>query len=93
MRLHYRALGDDNWRQGTSANMSRTGVLFQGERPLGLRTPVELSFELPVSILGERGAQVICRGEIARSSAPGADDTPAILAATIEAYQFVRVTG
>ena len=66
--LCYRVVGDDVWRFGTSTNMSRSGLLFVGDLPLEPPTHIEVTFELPVSISGERGAQVMCKGTIARSS-------------------------
>jgi hypothetical protein len=88
--LHYRVVGDDMWRFGTSTNMSRSGLLFVGDLSLKPRTRIEVTFELPVSIPGERGAQVMCRGTIARSSTAHAVDNGVALATTIDAYRFVR---
>jgi hypothetical protein len=88
--LYYRVVGDDVWRFGTSTNMSRSGLLFVGDLSLKPKTRIEVTFEFPVSIPGERGAQVMCRGTIARSSPAHAADNSVALATTIDAYRFVR---
>lgn len=89
LRLRYRAVGDPTWGTGESTNISRTGLLFRGDRPVEARTPVEFSFKLPVAIPGEPPANVRCLGEIVRhaSSEPGGAPE---LGATILDYQFVR---
>ncbi len=92
MPLCYRALGDNVWRFGTSANMSSSGLLFVGEVPLEPQMRVEVSFELPVSIPGERGTQMMCRGTIARSTT-SLTNALVIVAATIDNYRLVRITG
>lgn len=88
--LCYRPLGDEVWRFGTSTNMSRSGLLFVGDVSLEPQTRVEVSFELPVLIPGERGTQMMCRGTIARSTASRVN-TIIALATTIEVYRFVRI--
>jgi hypothetical protein len=65
-------------------------MLFRADAPLEPNTLVELSFQLPLTISGERGAQVMCRGAIARTAESLAGSEP-LIAATIDLYQFVRV--
>ena len=89
--LSYRVVGDEVWRHGTSANMSRSGLLFVGELPLAPQTRIEVTFALPLSIPGERGAQVMCRGTIARSSPVDRVDDAVALATTIDVYRLVRI--
>lgn len=91
MSLCYRVVGDDVWRFGTSTNMSRSGLLFVGDLRLEPQTRIEATFELPVSIPGERGAQVMCRGTIARSSPADRTGDVVTLATTIDAYRLVRI--
>jgi hypothetical protein len=90
--LCYRALGDSVWRFGTSANMSSSGLLFVGDMPLEPQMRLEVSFELPVSIPGERGTQMMCRGTIARSTT-SLTNTLVVVAATIDTYRLVRISG
>jgi hypothetical protein len=86
--LRYRAVGERDWSSGQSANISRSGVLFRADRALPLETPVELAFKLPVKLLGELAARVVCSGEIVRA-AEGPKQS-ATLAATIVRFRLGR---
>jgi hypothetical protein len=90
--LCYRALGEDVWRFGTSTNMSSSGLLFVGDVSLDLQMRVEVSFALPVSIPGERGTQMMCRGTIARSTM-SLTNTLVAMATTIDNYRLVKIAG
>jgi hypothetical protein len=86
--IRYRASGEVAWDEGTTENISRTGVLFRTERLLKEGTAVDMSFVLPVEMGGESRAEVSCRGRIVRTQSDiGAR---AALAATISNYHFGR---
>ncbi len=86
--IRYRAVGEPEWRSGQSANISRSGVLFRGEEILLPETRVELILRLPLMLLGEPGAEVVCAGEVVRTVATTGQ--PATLAATIAQFRFER---
>jgi hypothetical protein len=86
--LRYRAVGDPDWSSGQATNISRSGVLFRAERALPLDTPVELVFRLPLRLLGELAADVICSGEVVRTIE--GPKPRAMLAATIAQFRFAR---
>jgi PAS domain S-box-containing protein len=90
--LRYRPLGENNWRPGTTENISRSGLLFQAQELLLPNAPLEISLVLPPEIAGLAATEVICRGEVVRSveaqgQGPGEGVTPA-LAAKILQYHF-----
>jgi hypothetical protein len=89
--LHYRTSGELDWYAASTENISRTGVLFRGERLLEVDTPVEIKFETlwlpPLEPAGM--ADVIWRGSIVRTVLPTASDTRAALGAKISQSQFV----
>jgi hypothetical protein len=91
LRLHYRSSGGDDWYEASTDNISRTGVLFRGERLLKVDTPVEMKFEtLWLPPLEPAGVtDVIWRGSIVRAVLPVASDKRAALAAKISQSQFV----
>ena len=86
--VRYRAVGEPRWSSGQSANISRSGVLFHAEQILLPETRVELVLRLPLMLLGEPGAEVVCSGEVVRTVASAG--RPATLAATIAQFRFVR---
>ncbi len=90
--LRYRPLGEQNWRAGTTENISRSGLLFQAQELLHPSAILEISLVLPAEIAGLAATEVICRGEVVRSvEAQGQGVSPA-LAAKILQYHFQHGT-
>jgi PAS domain S-box-containing protein len=90
--LRYRQLGEQNWRAGTTENISRSGLLFQAQELLHPNALLEISLVLPAEIAGLAATEVICRGEVVRSiEAQGQGLSPA-LAAKILQYHFQHGT-
>jgi PAS domain S-box-containing protein len=90
--LRYRPLGEENWRPGTTENISRSGLLFQAQELLHPNALLEISLVLPAEIAGLAATEVICRGEVVRSvEAQGQSVSPA-LAAKILQYHFQHGT-
>ena len=88
--VRYRALGGDDWHEGSSENMSRTGLLFRTDRLLPVSTAVEMLVTLPV---GPGGAEIRCRGSVVRAVPPASPDSLPALAATISNFRFLRGSG
>jgi len=84
--LRYRRLGEKNWHDGQTQNISRSGMLFQAEEPLQPAVQLEINLVLPAEIAGLSATEVVCRGEVVRAVNGGAV-TPA-LAARILQYHF-----
>ncbi len=90
--VRYRPSGEMDWIDGKTENISRSGVLFEGERYLDLSTPIEINFKLPAEI-GGQDAEVACRGLIVRTILPPATDAAPSLAAKILDYWIVPGPG
>jgi PilZ domain-containing protein len=91
----YRALGESGWRRATTENISKSGVLFHGEEPLGSKTPVDLRFQTLVlpPVESTAVADVFCRADIVRiMPATGRYARPK-LAARIHSYEFRPARG
>ncbi len=86
--LLYRPLGEQNWRPGTTENISRSGVLFQAQEILLPSAPLEISLVLPAEIAGLDSTEVVCRGEVVRSVAAQGPSVSSFLAARILQYDF-----
>jgi len=77
-------MGESIWRDGTSQNVSHTGVLFLPEAALSLNTSIELMLEMPAEMPASKG-MLLRRGRIVRGVAPSAlRDRPAYAAAAFE---------
>ena len=86
--LKYRLVGDRDWREGTTENISRSGMLFRAEEMVSPSALVEINMVLPVEIAGLAAAEVICRGEVVRTLQPEKTSQHPALAAKILQYQF-----
>jgi hypothetical protein len=88
--IRYLAGGASIWREGTIENISTSGVLLCTDQLLEVDTSVEMRFVLPVELIGECAAEVVCRGVVVRSfRTEGIEDT-AKVAAKIISSRFLR---
>ncbi len=86
--LKYRQLGQNNWRSGTTENISRSGLLFHAEEPLAPNALLEINLVLPPEIAGLSAAEVVCRGEVVRAADEVNQGMGPALAAKILQYHF-----
>jgi hypothetical protein len=88
--VRYRKPHTSKWFEGTTKNISYSGVLFRAEFPLQPKTTVELRFELPVPILGEAGGEIVCKGVVVRIEEGPISGIPPALAVSIGGYRIWR---
>ncbi len=86
--LKYRLVGESGWREGTTENISRSGMLFQAEEPIAPNAQLEINLVLPAEIAGLAAAEVVCRGEVVRAVKTEAGSVSPTLAAKILQYHF-----
>jgi len=86
--VKYRLLGHDEWREGTTENISRSGMLFRAEEMIPANAQLEIYLVLPAEIAGLSAAEVVCRGEIVRATAPEQSTMHPAVAAKILQYHF-----
>ena len=86
--LRYRTLGEEAWRNGTTENISRSGVLFRAEEALQPSAQLEINLVLPPEIAGLTATEVICRGEVVRTVESADNPISPALAAKILQYRF-----
>jgi two-component system, cell cycle sensor histidine kinase and response regulator CckA len=86
--LKYRLVGERSWSQGTTENISRSGVLFRAEKVIQPQTQLEINLVLPPEITGLSRAEVICRGEVVRAVHSELPTMNPALAAKILRYEF-----
>lgn len=60
--VRYRAKGLGTWHQGAVQNLSQSGVLLVGTLQLPENTLVEMVFEMPEEISGQKNSTVLCHG-------------------------------
>jgi DNA-binding response OmpR family regulator len=86
--LKYRLLGESVWRNGTTENFSRSGMLFRVEETIQPNAQLEINLVLPAEIAGLSTAEVICHGEVVRTVELEQPIVGPALAARILRYQF-----
>ena len=93
--LRYRVNRTSTWFEGIIENISQTGVLFAGPQQLPVNALIEMVFEMPEEISGQKNSNVVCQGRVMRfKDAPTAEDTAdqenGALAASIVDYKFIH---
>ena len=86
--LKYRLLGESAWRNGTTENISRSGMLFRAEETIQPNAQLEINLVLPAEIAGLSTAEVICHGEVVRTVQLEQPTVGPALAARILRYEF-----
>jgi PAS domain S-box-containing protein len=86
--LRYRRLGENDWHDGTTENISRSGMLFKTEEVVQPNSQLEINLVLPAEIAGLTATEVVCRGEVVRSVEPYGETLSPALAARILQYHF-----
>ena len=86
--LKYRLVGQVAWREGSTENISRSGMLFRAQELVPLNSQLEINLVLPWQIAGLAATEVVCRGEVVRALEPNQFTTFPALAAKILQYQF-----
>lgn len=88
--MHYRIVGENRWYVGTVDNMSSTGVLFHGERPVGLNSSIEVTVNVPGSLAAGHSSKMVSRGKVVRVSAAEFDSDPILMAAELYRLRILR---
>jgi hypothetical protein len=67
--LRYRVNSTGIWYEGKIDNLSQTGILFRGPQPLPVNALIEMVFEMPEEISGQKNRNVLCQGRVIRYQA------------------------
>ncbi len=91
--MTFRQVGDTEWQQGQTANVSRTGVLFTTQTTMKPHTALEMKLAFPAEIVGQGAGQVVCRGEVIRAESSPLQEPQSALAATIGSFRMLPGEG
>jgi len=75
------------WYEGALVDLSRTGILFRGEKQLPIDSPIELSFTVQPLTGRKASAPIFCWGKVARSAPPGINDGRPAVAVQVLRYR------
>jgi hypothetical protein len=88
--LRYRVNKTSTWYEGIIENISQSGVLFSGPQPLPVNALVEMVFEMPEEISGQKNSNVVCQGRVMRTKDAPQAESQVALAASIVDYKFIH---
>jgi len=101
--LRYRVNRTSAWYEGIIENLSQSGVLFSGPQQLPINALIEMVFEMPEEISGQKNSNVVCQGRVMRADDRDADQKESKkkdasdsaegksgLAASIVDYKFIH---
>ncbi len=86
----FKPFGGTGWREGTTVNISRSGLLFYGGPDIALKTPLEMQIEFPAEVTGDSATRLMCWGRVVRKIGPSSLDPLPALAASISRYRFLH---
>lgn len=92
--VQFRVKGTEEWSQGTTENISKSGVLFRSPLSMEPETKLELKFEMPKELTGDAPAEVVCQGSVRRVIAnPVTKKQPATfnIACAVAGYDFTAL--
>jgi hypothetical protein len=88
--MRYRVKNLGQWFEGTIENLSQSGLLFYGPQHFPVNALVEMVFEMPEEISGQRNSSVLCDARIIRASRSAKDEEEPASAAVILGYKFIH---
>lgn len=88
--FRYRRAGELEWSQGTTENMSCSGVLFRAQQLIPPDSALEMQFVLPSALAGEASEKVSCNGYVVRTEEPARLGEPPALASKLLDCIFVH---
>jgi PilZ domain len=89
--VRYRGKNLSTWYEGTIQNISQSGVMFYGPQQLPANALLEMIFEMPEEISGQKNSSVLCQGRLIRvkDAVENVEDAFG-LAASILDYKFLH---
>jgi hypothetical protein len=88
--VRYRVKNLGTWAEGIIENISQSGVMFQGPEQIPVNALVEMVFEMPEEISGQKNSNVLCQARIIRSKETKDTQSGLALAAAILDYKFIH---
>jgi hypothetical protein len=88
VKFRYRESGAKDWHQGSTIDISRSGVLFYAEQELPIKTVLEMEIGFPPEMTGGAAAGLFGCGHIVRSRSLSFLETRPVLAAYFYNYRF-----
>jgi hypothetical protein len=89
--VHFRESGEDDWKEGQSMNISRTGILFRSENAPKTHATLEMRIVFPKEVTGLTPMNVVCWGPVMRIESPILADPRRASAVAIRRHKLSQV--
>ena len=87
--VRYRVKNLGTWYEGTIENLSQSGVLVRGAQQFPDNTLVEMVFEMPEEISGQKNSSVLCQARLIRTKGTSEQGLKG-MAVSILDYKFLH---
>ncbi len=87
--VHFRAADSPTWLEGTTENISYTGVLFLSTSPVAPETPLELRLRVAMGTKARGPTEIRCKGTVVRLEQRILPQSPIALGVAIKDYRIV----
>ena len=88
--IFFREVESPTWLEGTTENISCTGVLFQSSSPFKLESTLELRLQVTVAAEVRDPTEIRCKGVVVRLEQRDVPETPVALAVAMRDVRLVR---
>jgi len=88
--VYFRQPDSPTWLEGTTENISYTGLLLLSTHPMVPETSLELRLQLAVGTNLNHVSEIRCKGAVVRVEQRNAPESPVALAVSIRDYRIVR---
>jgi PilZ domain len=88
--VQFRVVGSKMWHEGTTENISKSGVLFQSSDSFQEGVGLELVFEMPKEVTGDEAAPVLCKCTVARVTSSQKEPAVFHIACSVSDYEFMK---
>lgn len=85
----FRPQGESEFREATIENISQSGLFVRAENAAQEQEVLEMIFEMPVEISGQKNAKVLCMGKVVRVSPQKESAVPAFAVSILD-YHFLH---
>ena len=91
--LRYRIGGEFAWTEGSTVNISRSGILFRSDKEIPPKTMLQMCIVFPSELTGYDTTTILCWGPVVRNGDVNASGSGHTLAAAIIKYRFIQEDG
>ncbi|MGH9433567.1 MAG: PilZ domain-containing protein [Terriglobia bacterium] len=88
--IRFRVRGEDEWREGVTEDISRTGVFLRSSFLPDIGAKVEMVLSLPAGVWGKSPGEVLGQGQVVRLTRSLSLGQQAGMATTIDRYRMAR---